>query len=111
MKVYRVSGRRYTEEEVIAVHAMWQGILDRDNLMNCVELALTMIGNDGVYEHVRNNEQDVIEGCKQDLLEWGVWQDECLSQNSLLDCDLVADKLKEMYASYCAGGDEQHERL
>ena len=99
MKTYQVNGKTYTEDEVIAIHAMWQDILDRDNIKECVELALAMIGNDEVSEYVRNNEQYIVEQCLQALPEWGVWQDECLSQNSLLLDYLIADKLKEMYES------------
>ena len=102
MKTYPVNGKTYTEDEVIAIHAMWQDILDRDNIKECIELAFAMIGDDEVSEYVLNNEQDIIEQCLQDLPEWGVWQDECLSQNSLLHHYLVADKLKEMYESYRA---------
>lgn len=106
MKAYQVNGKAYTEDEVIAIHAMWQGILDRDNLKNCVELALAMLGDDEVSDYVRNNERDIIEQCLQALPECGVWQDECLSQNSLLHHYLVADKLKETYESYRAGDNE-----
>ena len=99
MKTYQVNGRTYTEDEVVVIHAMWQNILERDNIKECIELALAMIGDDEVSEYVRNNERDIIEQCLQALPEWGVWQDECLSQNSLLHHYLVADKLKEMYES------------
>ena len=106
MKTYQLNGEIYTEDEVIAIHAMWQDILERDNLKNCVELAIAMIGNNEVSEYVCNNEQDIIEQCLQALPEWGVWQDVCLSQHSLLHHYLVADKLKEIYKSYRAGGNE-----
>lgn len=99
MKTYQVNGRTYTEDEVVAIHAMWQGTQERDNIKECIELALAMIGDDEVAEYVRNNERDIIEQCLQALPEWGVWQDECLSQNSLLLDYLIADKLKEMYES------------
>ena len=102
VKKYQVNGKSYTEDEVIAIHAMWQSILDRDNLKNYVELALAMIGDDAVNEYVRNNERDIIKRCSQALFEWDVWQDECLSQHCLLHDYLVADKLREMYASYLA---------
>ena len=99
MKTYQVNGRTYTKDEVVAIHAMWQNILERDNIKEFIELALAMIGDDEVSEYVRNNEQNIIEQCLQALPEWGVWQDECLSQNSLLLDYLIADKLKEMYES------------
>lgn len=97
MKTYQVNGKSYTEDDVIAIHAMWQDIQDRDNIKECLELALAMIGDDEMSEYVRNNEQDIMEQCLEALPEWGVLQDECLSQNSLLLDYLVADKLKEMY--------------
>ena len=97
MKTYQVNEKAYTEDEVVAIHAMWQNILDRDNIKECVELALAMIGDDEVSDYVRHNERDIVEQCLQALPEWSVWQDECLSQNSLLHHYLVADKLKEMY--------------
>lgn len=103
MKTYQLNGKTYTEDEIIAIHAMWQDILDRDNIKECVELALAMIGDDEVAEYVRNNEQDIIKQCLQTLPEWGVWQDECLSQNCLLLDYLIADKLREMYESQRKG--------
>ena len=104
VKTYQVNGKSYTEDEVIAVHAMWQDIQDRNNVEKGVELAVAMIGNDEVAEYVRNNEQDIVEQCLEALPEWGVWQNECLSQNCLLYDYLIADKLREMYANYCSGG-------
>lgn len=103
MKTYQLNEKTYTEDEVIAIHAMWQDIIDRDNIKEYVELALAMIGDDEVSEYVRNNERDIIEQCLQAFPEWGVWQDECLSQNSLLHHYLVADKLREMYDSQRKG--------
>lgn len=99
MKIYQLKGKSYTEDEVIAIHAMWQGLQNRGNVKECIELALAMIGDDEVAEYVHHNERDIIEQCLKALPEWGVWQDECLSQNSLLLDYLIADKLKEMYAS------------
>lgn len=104
MKTYQVNGKSYMEDEVIAIHAMWQGIQDRSNVKEGIELALVMIGDDDVSEYVRNNEQDIVKLCLKALPEWGVWQDECLSQNCLLYDYLIADKLKEMYANHCLGG-------
>lgn len=69
MKTYQLNGKSYTEDEVIAIHAMWQGIQERDNIKECLELALGMIGDDEVSEYVRNNEQDIIEQCLQVLPE------------------------------------------
>ena len=101
MKTYQVNGKSYTEDEVIAIHSMWQNIQDRNNIGEYIELALAMIGDDRVSEYVRNNKPDIVEQCLKALPEWGVLQDECLSQNALL-CDyLIADKLKEMYENYC----------
>ena len=97
MKTYQVNGKSYTEDEVIAIHHMWQDIQDRDNMSEYIELALAMIGNDEISEYVHGNKPDIVEQCLKALPEWGVWQDECLSQNSLLVDYLVADKLKEMY--------------
>lgn len=103
MKTYQLNGKTYTEDEVIAIHAMWQDIQKHDNIKEYIELALAMIGDDRVSEYVRNNEQDIIAQCVDALPEWGVWQDECLSQNCLL-CDyLIADKLKEMYKNHSKG--------
>ena len=99
VKTYQVNEKAYTEDEVVAIHAMWQNILERDNIKECIELALAMVGDDEVSKYVRINERDIIEQCLQALPEWGVWQDECLSQNSLLLDYLIADKLKEMYES------------
>ena len=99
MKTYQVNGKTYTEDEVIAIHAMWQGILDQNNVKESVELALAMIGDDEVSGYVRSNEQNIIAQCVETLPEWGVWQDECLSQNCMLYDYLIADKVKEMYAS------------
>ena len=104
MKTYHVNGKSYTKDEIIAIHAMWQGIQAQNNVKTSMELALAMIGDDEVSEYVRNNEQNIVEQCLEALPEWGVWQDECLSQNSLLIDYLIADKVKEMYASYCSGG-------
>lgn len=104
MKTYQVNGKSYTEDEVIAIHAMWQDILDQNNVKEGMELALVMIGDDEVSEYACNNEQDIVAQCLEALPEWGVWQDECLSQNCLLYDYLIADKLKEMYALYRSGG-------
>ena len=61
VKTYQVNGKSYTEDEVIAIHAMWQDIQERNNVEKGVELAVAMIGNDEVAEYVRNNEQDIVE--------------------------------------------------
>ena len=106
MKTYRVNGKKYTEDEVIAIHAMWQDFLDRNDVKYSMELALGMIGDDKVSEYVRNNERGIVEQCLEALPEWGVWQDECLSRSCLLYYYLIADKIKEMYVSYCSGGNE-----
>ncbi len=111
MKIYQVNGKSYTENEVIAIHDMWQDIQNRDLISVCIELALAMIGDDEVSEYARNNEPEIMEQCLAALPEWGVWQDECLSQNSLLHHYLVADKLKDMYESHSAGGSEWHEKV
>lgn len=71
MKTYQLNEKTYTEDEVIAIHAMWQDIIDRDNIKEYVELALAMIGDDEVSEYVRNNERDIIEQCLQAFPEWG----------------------------------------
>lgn len=104
MKTYQVDGKSYTENEIIAIHAMWQDIQDLDNIKESMELALAMIGDDELSEYVRNDEQNIVEQCLTSLPEWGVWQDECLSQNCLLLDYLIMDKLEEMYAQYCSGG-------
>ena len=106
MKTYQVNGKTYTEDEVIAIHRMWQDVQDRETVSGCIELAIEMIGDDDVSEFVSSNKSDVIEQCMNALPEWGVWQDECLSQNCLLLDYLIADKLKEMYVSHCEGGNE-----
>ena len=100
MKTYQVSGKTYTEDEVVAIHAMWQDIQNRDSIRAYIDLALAMIGDDEVSEYVRNNEHDIIAQCIEALPDWGVWQDECLSQNCLLQDYLIADKLKEMYENH-----------
>ena len=51
VKAYLVNGKSYTEDEVIVIHAMWQGIQDRDNIKECIELALAMVGDDKVSEY------------------------------------------------------------
>lgn len=103
MKTYQLNGKTYTENEVIAIHSMWQNIQDRNNISECIELALAMLGDSEVSEYAHNNKLHIIEQCLEDLPEWGVLQDECLSQNALL-CDyLIADKLKEMYENHRKG--------
>lgn len=100
MKTYQVNGKDYTEDEVIAIHAMWQDIQEHENIKDYIELALVMIDDDRVSEYARNNKFHIIEQCLEDLPEWGVWQDECLSQNCLLLDYLIADKLKAMYENH-----------
>lgn len=64
MKTYQLKGKSYTENEVIAIHAMWQGIQDRDNIKECMEAALVMIDDDAVSDYVRNNESNITEQSK-----------------------------------------------
>lgn len=78
MKTYLLNGKTYTEDEVVAIHDMWQDIQDRDEISECLELALVIIGDNDISEFVRNNKRGIIERCLNDLPEWGVWQDECL---------------------------------
>ena len=102
--MYQINGKTYTEDEVIAIHRMWQDIRDRETISSCIELALEMIGDDNVSEFVSRNKPDIVEQCVNALLDWGVRQDEYLSQNCLLLHYLVADKLREIYESRCVGG-------
>ena len=99
MKTYLINGKSYTEDEVIAIHDMWQNILERDSIKYDIEIALDMIKDTKISEYVRNNEVEIIEQCLENLLDWGEWQDECLSQSCLLRYNLVADKIKEMYVN------------
>ena len=97
MKTYQLNGKSYTEDEVIAVHDMWQAVLERDSIKYDIELALDVIRDSDISEYVRNNEAEIIEQCLENLLDWGEWQDECLSRSCLLRYNLIADKITEMY--------------
>ena len=106
MKMYQVNGKSYTEDEVIAIHTMWQDILERDSIKYDIELALDMIKDTKISEYVHGHEVEIVKQCLENLLDWGVWQDECLSRSCLLRYNLIADKIKEMYANYRSGSDE-----
>lgn len=99
MKTYVVNGKTYTEDEIIAIHRFWQDIQDRISIEEGIELALAMIGDDAISERIHENKSDVVERCLQAFIDFGVWQDECLSQNCLLLDYLIADKIKELYAN------------
>ena len=87
---------------LIAVHRMWQEIQNCNSISESLELALSMIGNDEIVKYASNNKSEIIEQCLKALPDWGVWQDECLSQNRLLYDYLIADKLEEL----CEGREE-----
>lgn len=99
MKFYHLNGKTYTEDEVKSIYRMWQDIQDRNSISESIEHALAMISDENVSEYTRNNKTFVMEKCLEALPVWGVWQDECLSQNCLLYNYLIADKLREMYAT------------
>lgn len=99
MKTYLVNGKSYTESEIIAVYNMWQAVQERDSIKYDIELALDMIKDTKISEYARDHETEIVEQCLENFLDWGEWQDECLSRSCLLRCYLVADKIKEMYAN------------
>ena len=96
-RTHQVNGKTYTEAEVVAIYNMWQAIQDYNAISESVDLALEMIGNPDVAEYARKNDPEIMERCLESLSDWRGWQDELLSQHSLLLHYLVKDKLKEMY--------------
>lgn len=100
VRTYTVNGKTYTETEVVAIYGMWKGIQNYNHVSDSVDIALDMLDDPDIREYAQRNDSDIMEQCLKSLPDWGVWQDECLSQNSLLLHYLVKNKLKEMYEAH-----------
>ncbi len=100
LRTYTVNGKTYTETEVVAIYDMWTDIQNYNAVSDSVDIALDMLENPDFVEYAQRNDPDIMEQCLKSLPGWGVWQDECLSQNSLLLHYLVKNKLKEMYEAH-----------
>ncbi|MBQ9564608.1 MAG: hypothetical protein IJU98_03370, partial [Synergistaceae bacterium] len=58
-RTYQVNGKTYTEEEVVAVHDLWQGIQDYKTVSEGVDIALEILDDAGIDDYTHDNDPEI----------------------------------------------------